>query len=428
MARLLIITAWYYPFIHPRAHRWTSLAEYWAAQSHEVHVVCARQRGYPEHAHVNGVQVHRAGFDSLKEVVYYYAGLKGGRGRVGQAVARPGLVLKLLTWLYKTLWKKIYFPDDACIWYFPARKRVRALLQQYEFDAVISVSLPFTSHLIGRYTKRKVPGLAWLADMGDPFARPAQALNTPVFYGRLSRQLEAQVFKLTDAIVVTNAAMRAVYLRIYNAAADKISIVPPLLHPPWQPIEAESGDSKKMAIHLGYFGALYKPVRTPDALLLLLEKTLAARPDLNGRLEVHFFGEIFPEFLEKLQRVECVRLHGLRSREEVRLAMQKMDMLLHIGNTTQYQLPSKAVEYLVSGKPVLHLSYTEADAFVQFWGEHPGLLRLSVRQNNVSESQFQQWLRFLEFNHATANYSRAIRIKPFEIESIAAAYFKLLAL
>ncbi|MCB0533696.1 MAG: glycosyltransferase [Lewinellaceae bacterium] len=426
MANLLIISAWYYPFIHPRAHRWTSLAEYWAAQGHEVHVVCARQRGYLKRDQVRGVWVHRAGFDSLKEVVYYYAGLKGGRGRVGQRVVRPGWVLRLFTWLYKVVWKKIYFPDDACIWYFPARKQVRALLRQYEFDAVISVSLPFTGHLIGQYAKRKVPDLAWLADIGDPFAQPAQALNNPLFYGRLSRRLEAQIFKLADAIVVTNPAIQAVYRRVYGAVADKVHVVPPLLHPAWQPEDLEPRDSKNSMIHLGYFGALYKPVRTPDALLLLLEKTFAARPYLCGKLLVHFFGEVFPEFYEKFVGVAYVQLHGLRSREEIRLAMRQMDILLNIGNTTPYQLPSKAVEYLASGKPVLHLSYVEDDAFVQFWGEDSRLLILSVQQNRVSEVQFRHWLHFLEADFASEDHPQGNRIKPFEIEAVSAAYIKLL--
>ncbi len=423
MARLLIIAAWYYPFIHPRAHRWTSLAEYWAAQGHEVHVVCARQRGYPATGQVNGVRVHRTGFDSLKEVVYFYAGLKSGRGRVGRGVGPPGLALRLFTWLYKVLWKKICFPDDACLWYFPARRRARVLLRQHEFDAVISVSLPFIGHLVGLFAKRLSPVLPWLADIGDPFA---QVLNNPFFYSGLSRRLEERVLKKADAVVVTNSTMRSVYQQIYGAVADKISVAPPLLHPPWQK-STTPGTSKKTTIHLGYFGALYKPVRTPDALLNLLEKTRAARTDLWERLEVHFFGEIFPEFYEKLRRSACVRLHGLRSREEVRLAMGQMDILLHIGNTTRYQLPSKAVEYLASGKPVVHLAYVESDAFVQFWGEAPGILCLPVHQNRISDAAFEQWLHFLETGHKAGN-AREQQLKSFEIEAVAAGYFKGLAI
>ncbi|MBK8968740.1 MAG: glycosyltransferase [Lewinellaceae bacterium] len=427
MARLLIISAWYYPFIHPRAHRWTSLAEYWAAGGHTVHVVCARQRGYPGCEKRNGVRVHRAGFDSLKEVVYYYAGLKSGRGRVGQGVVRPGLMLRLFAWLYKVVWKKICFPDDACIWYFPARRQVRALLRQHEFDAVISVSLPFTGHLIGLFAKRLFPGLTWLADIGDPFVQPAQEFSNTAFYTKFTRSLEALVLKSADAVVVTNPAMRSAYRRAFEIIGDKIGIVPPLIHPPWPTNTPDPGTSKRNLIHLGYFGALYKPVRTPDALLALLEKTLAVRPALGKRLIVHFFGEIFPEFYGKLRRLEGVQLHGLRSRAEVRLAMAQMDILLHIGNTTRYQLPSKAVEYFASGKPVVHLAYVEPDAFIQFWGGDSGLLCLSVHENGVPEAQFQQWLHFLETGHKAGN-ARGQQLESCEIEAVAASYFNRLAI
>lgn len=426
MARILIVTAWYYPFIHPRAHRWTSLAEYWAGQGHEVHVLCARRRDCPSQGVLNGVQVHRIGFDSLKELFYYYFGGAKGRGRVGAGAQQPTWSLRLLSWFYSSFWKKIYFPDDACIWYFPARKAAIKILEQAEFDAILTVSLPFTGHLIGRAAKREFPQLHWLADIGDPFTIQAQALNNSFFYGALSRDLEKKVLAEANAVVVTHTGTKRVYRKYFGAAVEKIQIAPPLLHPE-SIAEYPEQPRKPGSIHLAYFGALYAPVRMPDAFLQLLELSFQASPDLKNRLQTHFYGDVFPEFYPKLSKAAGVQLHGLQSRQTVRIAMQRVDILVNIGNTTDYQLPSKVVDYLAAGKPVLHLSYVDEDPFVACWGTAPGLLVLRVRAGGFSSEEVLRWLGFLE--NPPACYSGATLheyLRPFTLSAVAQIYAGLI--
>jgi glycosyltransferase involved in cell wall biosynthesis len=441
--RLLLITAWYHPFIHPRAHRWTSIAEYWATQGHEVHVVCARRRDCPDTAEVNGVQVHRAGFDSLKEVAYFLSGSSAGRGRVGAAVRQPGRIERMAMWLYRTFWKNIYFPDDACLWYFPARRKVRALLAAQPFDAVVSVSLPFTGHLVGRYVKQCMPAIHWLADIGDPFSIQAEPLNNAFLYARISRRLERTVLENADAVVVTNSGAVRAYRQVFGDLAARLAVVPPVWNEPqsrlWQHREFAhqteqmgTDNHSSCIIHhasfqIGYFGALYAPVRTPNAFLDLLDKTIAARPELLGRLQVHFFGEVFPEFFQKLHRAPGVQLHGLRARAEVQAAMRQMDVLVNIGNTTEYQLPSKVVDYLAAGKPVLHLSYVEHDPFLDFWGDTPGLLTLRVRHDRVADEDILRWLAFLEEKHTIPTAAECLqRVQTFTVAAVATAYEEFL--
>lgn len=403
MPRLLIITAWYFPFIHPRAHRWTVLAEQWAAQGFEVHVVCARQGGCSQQDMVNGVQVHRVGFDSLKEVIYHRTRSPNARGRVGAGVQRPTVPMQIAGWLYRTFWKNIFFPDDACLWYFPARKKVLGLLNSQIFDGIISVSLPFTGHLVGLAAKRQFPALRWVADIGDPFTIQAEPLNNALLYGRLSCRLERKILENADGVVVTNPAAAAAYRAKFGVGDGTITVIPPLLHPamdePGSEVSEEKADftpSDQTALHIGYFGAFYAPVRTPDAFLDLLEHTFSRYPEWRSRLKVHFFGDVFPEFWEKLTRQPAIRLYGLRSRQEVRAAMKHMDILLNIGNVTDFQLPSKSAEYLASGKPVVHLSYLQNDPFVAFWGEAPGLFQIKVEKQKVPVGEVQRWVAFLE--------------------------------
>ena len=191
--KLLIVSAWYKPFVHPRAHRWSALAEYWAKKGHEVHVITARVNTPKGLTNLNGVFVHRVGFDSLKEYVYQITGEKNGRGRVDVKPAQATWYWAILEWLYRQIWKRIYFPDDTCIWYFPAKRKLLKLLSTEKFDGLITVSLPFTDHLLGLAAKEKYLGLPWIADTGDPFSFQAKAPNSSFLYTPLNKKLEKEV-------------------------------------------------------------------------------------------------------------------------------------------------------------------------------------------------------------------------------------------
>ncbi|HRI59615.1 MAG TPA: hypothetical protein PK228_07825, partial [Saprospiraceae bacterium] len=186
------------------------------------------------------------------------------------------------------------------------------------------------------------------------------------------------------------------------------------------------GEGPGVGLKLGYFGALYAPVRTPDAFLDLLEQTFALQPDLQKRLEVHFYGEIFPEFFKNLTAQPAIRLHGLRSREAVQGAMREMDILLNIGNTTDFQLPSKAVEYLAAGKPVVNLSYTDEDPFAAFFGDNALILNLKVKNEKVGAGEIRRWLEWLEAEKKIPGEAEIReRITPYLVESIAMRYLLL---
>ncbi len=423
MSRILIITARYAPFIGPRAHRWTAVAEYWASAGHEVHVICPKYVDTSPECRLKGVHLHRVGLDSLKELAYRWLASGAGRGRVGERPAQPGWTTRVGNWLYEQVWKKIYFPDDALLWRRAALLKALQLLEKQHFDAMVTVALPFTAHLVGLVVKKQHPALKWLADTGDPFAfQPRFAAGRGNLYTPWAKRLEKQVLLSADRSVVTTEAALHVFRKYYGAeAVAHMIVIPPLLHPrPGNPEQREHAD---LPLHLGYFGTFYSPVRTPDAFLRLLEAGFRLRPEWRQRLVIHFYGEIFPEMLSRLSGFPEIRLHGLRSREESRAAMLQMDGLIHIGNTTDFQLPSKIVEYLAAQKPVFHLSYVAADPFESFWGNAEGLT--VVRVNGDETPDTNTWLDWLEYvGQERPHFVRDI--DPYLIDSIGTAYLRAL--
>ena len=431
--KILIVTAWYHPFIHPRAHRWTAMAEHWASEGHSVHVLTARVRESGRSEVIQGVEVHRVGFDSLKEWVYFWLGNRKARGRVGVKPSKQSLPSRLAARLYNRVWKNLYFPDDACVWYFSARKKMRQLLESQHFDAIITVSLPFTGHLLGLASNPGSPiSPTWLADIGDPFSFQLKSPNNPFFYKTQNARLERKILETADAVTVTTGATLLKYCEQFGEKAiAKMSVVPPLLSMPSNASKITHHPFTHSPIHqsikMGYFGALYAPTRTPDAFLELLAQTFALRPELRGHLEIHIYGEIFPEFYDQLNKEPSIRLHGLCSREMARAAMQEMDILLNIGNATDFQLPSKAVDYLAAGKPVLNLSYVQNDPFARFFRENPMILNLKIQNGSIGEGEIERWLAWLQSEKPIPGEAELReRVAPFMVGNIAAQYLALI--
>ena len=127
------------------------------------------------------------------------------------ARAAPSLLKRTARTLYDATWRHLFWPDYACLWQRPALARAKSLCGAETFDAVITVSHPFTGHLVGRSLKRVLPGLRWIADIGDPFSlADTVASNNQLLYRGLNKRTEAAVLRECDAVSVTVAGCATV--------------------------------------------------------------------------------------------------------------------------------------------------------------------------------------------------------------------------
>ncbi len=428
--RILIIHTQYHPVINPNVFRWGAIAAYWASQGHDVHVLCSRRHGWADDTVLNGVQVHRAGHASLLDALLGMLGTQNRRGEAGGVGVAPKSNFR--PWLEKVVnltWRSIYWPDGSCIWYFSGRKRALELQRKYHFEAIISVTPPYTPHLIAAAIKRRFPKVRWLMDIEDPFAfAEAVFINNRFLYRQYNYHREEQLLAQADAASVTVATARQKYIQNFPNVRAKLSVIPPLFS---LPDTTEVFPLEKAKIHLGYFGAFYHPIRTPDALLRLFYQLYREQPDFAGQLVLHVFGEIPPVFRAVFARYQSLlpnlRLHGLVPREKIAAAIRAMDFLVNVGNTTDYHLPSKCVDYLMSGKPIINLSYVANDPFVQFMEHYPLMLNLVLTQGWNQEIIGQLYYFILENRGRTVTPILLTEmIEPYTLEKIANQYFSLL--
>ncbi len=428
--KLLIVSALFWPDISPRGHRWTKLAVEMARNGHEITVITARQKGLPDLDTLEGVEIRRVGFASLFDFANHYFFLdKQSKQRLSDS-SRSSFLNRFAHFFHQKVVKRLFLPDESSIWVRPAARAARAVLDEKKIDALITVSLPFAANMVGQRLKKERPSLTWVCDMGDPLAllnkkygvlRPFELLAE-----NAKLRIERSVFNDCDAATVTNEATRASFVSILPTRSfQKIFIAPPVFER--EPTQNDSESSLvsfekngKDELNLAFFGSIYGPFRSTETFLDFLEKTKKRRPELAQKIKTHFFGAIKPHFLPRLSANPHVVLHGQKSRSDAQAFMRDASVLINIGNKVDYLLPSKAVDYFASGRPVLNFSSAEKDPFSAFFENRDNFLDIVVPDGRLCDRQLENIWAWLEAEKKPADEAAtACAIEPFLTKNVA---------
>ena len=435
--KILIICYCYPPDLGPRAFRWSAIAEHWAGEGHDVHVVSGRKRGAPRQENLNGVSVHRVGGGLTENLRMWIEARKSRQtsndGDQFSQETLGGLEFSDAAGMAKRIhdltWKKVYWPDSACLWFFPALRKTKQVLRKGGFDAVISTSTPYTGHLVGQSVKKRFPNLHWMVDIGDPFSfyESTMPWNNFTLYRRLNRWSEKRVLEDSDSISVTVKSCLDEYARLFPGIESKSKVIPPILtHETGnaQPASKKNRPGKRLV----YAGALYRDIRNPTYLLKVLEGLFLQRPED----EVHFFGRIndclpcFEPFRERLGN--NIFLHGPVPRTQALAELEAADVLINIGNDTTYQLPSKLVDYVATGRAILNIVTKEGDSSLDFLRKYPSTLNMFDLGDNLGPKDIERFVAFVASPPEISTTEIARLTNRFRSSSLASDYIKMIAL
>lgn len=397
-------------------------------QGHQVHVISAGCLGALSEEALNGVQVHRVG-GAISEKLRGWLKSETPQS-VGEngwtAVQEPSGTNKLsglgslIKAIHDLTWKKLYWPESNCLWFFPARCKALKLVEEVPFDAVISTSTPYTGHLVGKAVKSACPDVSWTVDIGDPFSFGQPPWNNTNLYKGLNHRSEAKVLNLADSISVTVGSCKKAYGELFPGIEDKITVIPPLFS------GVISSHLEKPVIGKGrrlvFTGSLYNEIRNPAYLLKLLSGVFEKAPET----EVHFYGrlndcaDLFESYLRKYQKNLFV--HGLVSREIATDALEQADILINIANRTRHQLPSKLVDYMASGKPILNMVSIEDDNSMSFLRSYPVTATFMESTDGVKRGDAEKICEFIEKATMLPYQTIEHLLVPFQVPAVEAQY------
>jgi hypothetical protein len=405
--KILIISYHYFPVLNPRAFRWSEVSSELVNQGHKVHVLAHKAKNSSSFEKINGVRIYRTG----KSMPDYKKSNDNSKHTVnvkkGLLIIFKSKVLNLLFLIIKTIydftWKKLFWPDSNFLWYFSGLRESKKLVRKYNYDKIITVSHPFTCHLIGLRLKNKYPNLFWLADSGDPFCfvRLTKINNTKL-YSNLNYFIERKVFEKANILSFTTQGTIDKYSEIFPSVYSKFNLIPPLVKlSDSYPYNINKQNKNK--IIFSFFGQLYKNLRTPDGLLYMLQSLINSDNKFKEIIELHFYGDHTPcldSFNNYKSLEDNIVFHGMLNKEKVLLAMSKSDILINIGNNTAYQLPSKIVEYVAFSKPIINIISIDNDSSKIYLKDFSFVFNYKIKDDIGNIQNFIQNLYKIEIDNS----------------------------
>ncbi|HEX5626293.1 MAG TPA: glycosyltransferase [Saprospiraceae bacterium] len=278
-------------------------------------------------------------------------------------VIRTGFQIKPISTLRKQL-KQNWFlsrlhtcilPDDKVvyqIWYL-----IHYLIKCHrKSDLIITVSNPFSSHLIG-LTLKYIRGHSWIADIGDVYT------HSPKNHGisKLKQTFEDLVLREADHVIVNAQSLKEFYHEHRGMAEDKISVIPNGISVAPSMIAHQPSDTLRLSYIGNTYGGIREGLREMEVLLTTIRKQIPTK------CRIHLFGSQFHE-LENLalQNIDCVTLDTCRNDFELADAYSKTDILLNFANSDYPGLPSKLEEYVATGLPIINFYYSKDEASISF--------------------------------------------------------------
>ncbi len=427
---ILIIISQFSPAQTPNTLRWLPLAQHFKAEGHRVSILTTKRRGVAEESEIDGLKVYRAGYNTLLDRLYDLLNSKQRRNEEGYSTGGgAGIASGLLQGIANKFWRKNYWPDGSKLFVKPGIALGQKVIDKNKIDRVISVGLPFSSHWIAKALKEKNPNLHWLMDIQDPFCYSKEfRVNNFDKYQKRNIKAEGETFRLVDKISITNERAKEKYKEFFPEQIEKVTVIPPMFS------EATSDSYYDMylyseKIHIGYFGSFYEGVRSPKKFFEFIDYIWKKDKTLLDKYQFHFVGQIdrgTNALLSSYYDIRrCFVLHGFMNRDKTLSAMRQVDILLNFGNSTDYHLPSKVVDYLYMDKPIINIISIDNDSTSYFFNEKTvPFLNLKVGESN-HQRQADQFFSFLETDHGSRQASLT-KVENYTVSKIAKAYKALL--
>jgi glycosyltransferase involved in cell wall biosynthesis len=427
--RILVITHSYYPANDPRAFRWSAICEYWAKSGIIVDVVCAyAESNLPKFEQVKGVNIYRVGdpsqrFRSMEFAKVYADGSCEPLWRTKIKHATYALLKKITLMLR--------WPDFAWFWIPRVYRKTTRLLKSHQYDGIFSVAHPFSSHLATMMLSRRRREIPWICDYGDPFSFLKESpMNNGWLYEKLNKYIERRVIQSSQKITVTTNETAEKYIAHLGAAEEWFHVIPPLVKGTYVFNDArEKATSVKKTIHLLFAGTLYSKIRSPKYLLELL--CAVRNTTIFSDLKIHFYGTIgdckneFEPYKNAIN--DWIFLHGFVDKSELMHVYETADILINIGNSTTYQAPSKVIEYMSTGLPILNIASVEEDSTIPLLKSYPAAFSC-FQGDGITENLVNRvGLFFKQTQRVDIAVVNEI-LKHYQSSAIANSYLNLLSL
>jgi hypothetical protein len=351
--KILLVSHQFLPHLSPRTTRWKTLVDKLIETGHDVTILTGTS---PDQS----VENYNILYFGNKKMSTTMNSIRKDSNNIDNPSIKK-IVYNLLKKVYRFLFKNFAWPDYAMFWIFTIYKNKKRISK--DFDSIISVSLPFTSHVCASILVKQSK-TNWIMDIGDPFSLKLQSPeNNKILYSFLNKFIEKKYYNKADQIFFTHKEVLDFHQNEFKIENSKLKIG----HPIFEIINenillANEYNYNKLPINIGYFGIFTDKIREPINYINNIASKLG--DEFN---HYWYVNEESKKYFTSIQNQNNHIFEPLIPREEaIKKMINNFHILLSIGNTNKYQLPSKVIEYISLGKPVLHYAEIHTDPMYRF--------------------------------------------------------------
>jgi len=386
--KILIVTHQFLPHVSPRTTRWSLLIDYLVDKGNDITVLSGTR---PQES-VKNYKVLYFGSKSMSSVIN--TARQNSNNSTSSNLKK--LMFRILKLIYRFLFKTFAWPDYAMFWIFTIYKNKKKIHDDY--DIIISISLPFTSHVCA-YLLNKRLNAEWYMDIGDPFSlKKFSSENNKFLFSFINRFIEKKYYKIASKIIFTHKEASELHMENFNIPSSKIVNGYPIGRIDKNLLSKSINyNYSQKPLKIGYFGIFTDKVRDPENYLKFVHNFYSYKFE-------HFWytNQESKKFLNKINNNQIHNIYDLVSRDKaIKIMLEDMHILLSIGNFNKYQLPSKVIEYISLGKPVLHFAEIKEDPLYKF----EDLFRnFKIINKNTSNEEIDKFLKVFELDEFNFDY------------------------
>ncbi len=261
-------------------------------------------------------------------------------------------------------------------------RKASELIHELAIDTVLSSSEPYSAAIAASRLSDRLYKTVFLMDP------PALVLKKYQYRYR-NRYLKTILHNYTQ--VLTTPFVAKEISKIYSRRFDSkmISVGFPMIMEN-APNRKQKADAK---IRLLFCGWLYSDIRSPRYFLDIVSR-------LDERFEVTFMGKEC-ELLQERFPIETKAKLITMPNQPYDVALQAMadaDVLINIGNSVPVHMPSKTLEYINTGKPMVNFYKLEDCPTLYYTERYPLALNLFEEEKDL-DAVTERFIRFCEENN-----------------------------
>lgn len=175
-----------------------------------------------------------------------------------------------------------------------------------------------------------------------------------------------------------------------------------------KPINSSYQINKHGDINIAYTGMFYEDIRNPKEMFEIFSKIFLKIPNIK----LHIVGHGCEEIIFKYMKLwpENIIFYGKREQSFVKKIVMNADILLNLSNSIVSQAPSKIIEYISTGKPIINVYFLDQDKCVEILKRYPLATNIKVGTESERISDFilrniNQSIDFAEISQKFSEYT-----------------------